>query len=322
MVSSSDVSTTEQEGSLSDRDVWWPGTRVKNTEKWRIIRYRRRVGYGSECYQRVRDAALDWEFHNKDKSMSSTNTSANSINSIPGSKGVQMGILRLAPPAPVPLGEHESSHSNIGNPFAPLPDSLHSHVRQVWSFPGRRPLATYTQKTLNLSTFFNPVRRFVPKKIQRCLSSLNPSIYAVNPVSVVYDVMDQRGQGATYTSTAYGTLRGHWLCGEERVTVLLRDSPQNQSENIEGLNRKSIRNERVVDASYGRKTKLQPVSCDHSFLPDYGRDQPVDVEILSYSRAAPSIMGRLVWPFIGKMQDSFFQSELNALERSANTSTH
>ena len=298
-------------------DCWWPGTRVENTEKWRIKRYRRRVGYGYECYQRVRDAALDWEFHNNDKSIESNN----SIDSRTGGEGVKsrlkMGILRLAPPAPASLLEDEPRNTNMGNPFAPLPDSLNSHVRQVFSSPGRRPLATYTQKTLNLQSFINPVRRLVPKKIQRCLCRLSPSIYAVNPVAVVYDVMDQRGQGTTYTSTAYGTLRGHWLCGEERVTVLLRDSPQHQSENTEGLNTKSIRNVSFVKKGYGRQTKL-PISSDDSLLNDDGRDRPVDIEILSFSRAAPSMMGKLVWPFIGKMQETFFQSELDALEQIAN----
>jgi uncharacterized protein (UPF0548 family) len=46
----------------------------------------------------------------------------------------------------------------------------------------------------------------------------------VNPVRVLYNLVDQRGPGTTYTSTAYATLQGHWLRGEERVTVVLRDN--------------------------------------------------------------------------------------------------
>jgi hypothetical protein len=30
---------------------------------WRVLRYTRRIGKGEECYNRVRDAALNWEFH-------------------------------------------------------------------------------------------------------------------------------------------------------------------------------------------------------------------------------------------------------------------
>jgi uncharacterized protein (UPF0548 family) len=32
-----------------------------------------------------------------------------------------------------------------------------------------------------------------------------------------------RGPGTTYTSTAYATLKGHLIRGEERVTVAMRD---------------------------------------------------------------------------------------------------
>lgn len=50
--------------------------------------------------------------------------------------------------------------------------------------------------------------------------------WCVNPVKVVYDVVDQRGPSSTYTSSAYATLKGHWLAGEERMTVALRDDGQ------------------------------------------------------------------------------------------------
>jgi uncharacterized protein (UPF0548 family) len=77
-------------------------------------------------------------------------------------------------------------------------------VQQIWSGPGSRRLVTYTALPSK-----GPVR-----------------VVAMNPVGVVYDLVDQRGLdgSTTYTSTAYATLRGHWLTGEERVTVALRDS--------------------------------------------------------------------------------------------------
>jgi hypothetical protein len=87
---------------------------------------------------------------------------------------------------------------------------------------------------------------------------------------VVYDVVDQRGIGTTFTSTAYATMKGHWLSGEERVTVALRDGSQD-----------------------------------------------VDVEILSISRAGPSLWGRTVWPFVGKEQSTFFQEHLQHLAETA-----
>merc|ERR1712216_608241 len=52
-----------------------------------------------------------------------------------------------------------------------------------------------------------------------------PKLYVVNPVSVVYDLVDQSGpKMTTFSSTAYATQKGHLLRGEERVTVALRGS--------------------------------------------------------------------------------------------------
>ena len=88
---------------------------------------------------------------------------------------------------------------------------------------------------------------------------------------VVYDVVDQRAPDGqtTFTSTAYATLKGHFLRGEERVTVALRDGSQD-----------------------------------------------VEVEILSISRPGPGIVGKTLWPFIGKMQSKFFQQQLHHLSQS------
>lgn len=43
----------------------------------------------------------------------------------------------------------------------------------------------------------------------------------------------------------------------------------------------------------------------------------VDVEIVSFSRSAPSFNGRIVWPFIGRMQKLFFLKEMEHLSRVA-----
>ena len=89
---------------------------------------------------------------------------------------------------------------------------------------------------------------------------------------VVYDVLDQRGPGCTFTSTAYATLKGHWLRGEERVTVICRDGSHD-----------------------------------------------VDVEILSVSKAGPSLWSKTIWPFVGTMQKTFFQQHLDHLAKTAST---
>jgi uncharacterized protein (UPF0548 family) len=43
----------------------------------------------------------------------------------------------------------------------------------------------------------------------------------------------------------------------------------------------------------------------------------VDVEVVSFSRSAPSLNGRIVWPFIGSMQRQFFLKEMEHLMRVA-----
>ena len=45
--------------------------------------------------------------------------------------------------------------------------------------------------------------------------------------------------------------------------------------------------------------------------PNGEKEAKVHVEILSRSRPAPTLAGRLVWPFIGKMQSGFFKAELD-----------
>jgi hypothetical protein len=67
-------------------------------------------------------------------------------------------------------------------------------------------------------------------------------------------------------------LKGHWLRGEERVTVICRDGSHD-----------------------------------------------VDVEILSVSRAGPSLWAKTIWPFVGTMQSTFFQQHLEHLARTAST---
>lgn len=97
-----------------------------------------------------------------------------------------------------------------------------------------------------------------------CRAKSNRSPYSSFTFSLYYS-----GPGTTYTSTAYATLKGHWLSGEERVTVALRD----------------------------------------------GVHGDVDVEIVSFSRPAPTLAGKLIWPFVGRRQRDFFERQLQALEQ-------
>jgi len=265
------MSANKEVTSQEDYEFWWPSSSYgsenhhlhkdlrsrQNTlsDGWRIRRYARRVGKGNECYERARNAALDWEFHkDSDKDISSCKEDRGKNS---------MGIVQAIPPNPQ---ENDSKSRNRNGPFADFPQNANTNVVQIWSSPGKRKLATYTE--------FG--------KTRFCLRL--PSLHVLNPVAVVYDLIDQRGPGTIYSSTAYGTLGGHWLRGEERVTVAMRNCDGGLHSNFDG---------HTNDGGY------------------------VDVEILSYSRPSASLMGRLVWPMIGKMQNAFFLNQLDFLEKIA-----
>lgn len=161
-----------------DGAAWFPET-YHDKRKWRLCRFRRRVGQGQACYERVREAALEWQFRHETSNLK--------------------GILPVNPFS-------AKSSSSSSNCFS-LAGDASQKVHPIWSGPhtaGSRRLVTYT------TTGFKS--RWLPK------------LYTFNPVMVVYDLLDQRGPATTYTSTAYATLKGHLLSGEERVTVALRDS--------------------------------------------------------------------------------------------------
>lgn len=218
----------------TNTDIWWPACPC--VEGWKRLRLSRRVGWGASCYHAVRDAALEWEFTDPTR---------------------QQGIVQVHPPHSHAQLEYQRRDSygtgydvvhnmaySDGDLYAPSGES----ALKIWSGPGGRRLATYT-------------RVFRSKWL--------PRIYNVNPVNVVYDLVDQRGPSTTYSSTAYATCKGHWLRGEERVTVAHRD------------------------------------------------DGHVDVEIVSYSQPGDSLLGRIIWPFVGPLQGRFFQNQLESLQHVA-----
>jgi len=145
-----------------------------------------------------------------------------------------------------------------------------------------------------------PLGRKLVTYTKRQILQFLPSVYILNPVCVVYDVVDEKVNrqhimdankrgikeeeesgivkphhkeqkqqlgNIMFTSTAYGTLNEHLLVGEERVTVVFRDN------------------------------------------------EKVDVEIISYSKPSSSVLGRFVYPFIGKMQNEFFRNELEYIKQ-------
>jgi uncharacterized protein (UPF0548 family) len=226
------VVATKAEGTRLNDDAnrWWPSLSFAPTEpfKWTVKTYRQKVGNGFECYEQVRDAALGWEFCVAD----------------------ELGILPVT-------GACENSNQ--------------ATKQQIAS--GRYTVMPSSQKEneemneVPMHQCIGAARRFVSFTSRRMAPFL-PKIYSVNPIMSVFDVVDQRGPATTFSSSAYATMKGHLLRGEERVTVALRDG-----------------------------------------------NEDVEVEIVSVSRAAPSLCGRLVWPFIGKMQSTFFESQMEHLRR-------
>ena len=100
------------------------------------------------------------------------------------------------------------------------------------------------------------------------------SLFVINPVHVVYDVKNHQKSTVKgkciSSSSAYATLSGHLLSGEERVSIIWNRS-----------------------------------------------NDEVYVEIVSFSRAAPSTVGKLIWPLIGGLQKNFFLSEFDHLDKVA-----
>jgi uncharacterized protein (UPF0548 family) len=262
---------------------WWPNSDEK--EGWTLKRYTRRIGKGTDCYNSVKDKILDWEFAHQDKCRNDEHSNNPTIRTTNNIEEPSCGILRA-----IPKGRHKQ-HSII-------PENINQNVFQICNDPMMnicRKLVTFTK--------FDLVIPFLPKKVSLPIPFVPRAFYAVNPVAVVYDIVDERvptdGSGGMYTSSAYATLKGHLLSGEERVTVIMR-----------GDDRVDIGS--ILPATAGKVHEI--LSHDHASRSNGGW---VDVEIVSYSKAAPSLLGRIVWPFVGTKQDSFFTSELDALEQVA-----
>lgn len=147
--------------------AWFPATQQQEqldnrlcTTKWRQCRYRRRVGQGQDCYERVREAALEWQF----------NPTTTQQQPQPQQQHANKGIL----PVPSRDNDSSSSHQSSSSCFS-LDQHASQHVQPLWSGPhngASRRLVTFT--TCGFKT------KWLPK------------LYTMNPVMVVYDVLDQR----------------------------------------------------------------------------------------------------------------------------------
>lgn len=270
-------------------EEWWPNSEER--EGWTLKRYTRRVGKGTKCYNSVKDKILDWEFAHQEKVVQKDQPQ----NTMMGIQEPSCGILRA-----IPKASHQPQNF--------IPENINQNVFQICNDPMMnicRKLVTFTKFDLRIP--------FVPNKVLFPIPFLPRAMYAVNPVAVVYDIIDERvpndGSGKSlYTSSAYSTLKGHLLSGEERVTVIMRGDHD------------TVDIGSILPATAGR-INGNFMHNDASLSSSSDGGGWVDVEIVSYSKAAPSLLGRMVWPFVGKKQDSFFTSEMDALEYVARQET-
>lgn len=173
---------------------------------WRILTYRKRVGKGRECYEKVRDAALDWEFQSTDGST---------------------GMMQIPDSSP------------IGNNFGLEALPVASSNKRPYSVQPIDDNGSDSNRSQNAYASSSLYRSLGSRKLVSFASKFGRRIYSINPVMVVYDVVDQRAPDGqtTFTSTAYATLKGHFLRGEERVTVALRDGSQDVEVEILSISR-------------------------------------------------------------------------------------
>ena len=242
-----------------------------NSPPLRILRYRRKVGYGDKCYLKLRDAALQWEHLHKGSSWAAIKCQISNRNK---------KFLQTNP---------DYDNHAVEDPYAALPSDISGNVMQIWSDPGQRKLVTMAR---------------VGGKFP---------IWNLNPCAVMYDLVDCKEKDMTYTSTAYSTLQGHLLAGEERVTVAIRDGGRISNPRLNDIFFISNNN----NNNNNKSTRMARTSLD-SFLPHSpSNDGDVYVEVLSCSRPSSSILGRMIFPFVKNMQERFFQEQIDTLEKIA-----
>ena len=288
-LSSSLSSTPSSPSSLSSSNS---SSTTNTTTSWRVLCYRQRVGYGWDCYQRVKDAALRLEFVDAR-----------------GSKGI-VAVATDKTPTTNDVALEEELSSGVFQSFLPWQPKKHGfHSRQndgSNSNSSSSSSATMIRHNGNTGLGFGLDSKRFASFTRIGPPPFGPSwlrFYAVSPIARVYVLEDQYCPAGNhpnlnndhhhqdnnnnaaknkclYSSTAFATLKGHWISGEERVTVILRPQQQRQEQR--------------------RRQRL---------------GGSVDVEILSISKAgSDTIWGKLAWPFVWPMQSAFFVQQLNVLK--------
>ncbi|GFH44844.1 hypothetical protein CTEN210_01318 [Chaetoceros tenuissimus] len=261
------------------KTTWWPNSQdeqdlcgdeietcFSKQGEWNVKCFRKRMGQGHALYESLKDHILHWEFEHSEKGRN--------------------GIVNVS-------NQHRycTIHSSPGE----------NEQEQEWnSYRPHTKLITFAEFQWKLPRLPFLKDAKVPHVIQNVGKKLwkPPSMFVMNPVAVVYDLIDESTHdGDLFSSSAYATMKGHLLSGEERVTVILRNDANSQ----------------YPATSTVATTATSLHFASNGVTSDGG--PYVDVEICSYSKAAPSLLGKLVWPFIGRKQDNFFKCEMEALQK-------
>jgi len=165
----------------------------------------------------------------------------------------------------------------------PFSDSISEKVMQIWNRGGRK-LATFSRV-------------------------FGTRLWCMNPCMVVYDLVDVRNEKGIYSSTAYGTLKGHFLSGEECISV----SIQNWNDSFF-----SPKKQNIISCKNDESTTV----THPNLSPCFKQEGDVFVEILSYSCPTDGIIGKVIFSSVKRMQERFFREQMNSLERTAKQNTN
>jgi uncharacterized protein (UPF0548 family) len=320
---------------------WWPPTAGAIPAGWRVTRLRQCVGHGWQSYQAVRDAALQWEFPNHSSTRQGI-VLPKMVSDEPRHRFKRRDTEFVPQRYDViqtfrnALDNGESSNDDDdGMTF----HGVCNRALQIWSGPGRR-LVTYTSIggnpdngtpapptiTQDPTVLVKKKERFLAQRLQaltagatRLLQGAVPRLYVVNPVAVVYDLVDQPVPSASsscvFSATSFATLQGHWLCGEERVSVIYRRPKVVLPTASSHVPRRRSALRSWIPMRSGAVMASAP---SRDSIHDGGA---VDVEILSISKPADSIMGRFVWPWVKRPQNCFFLEQMEHFQRVARLET-
>lgn len=250
-----------------------------NNKKYRIIRYKKIIGKGDKTYQILKNAILQWS---PTLPLSSSSTkNGNNIN--------WAGIQMLKSNKHILKEDINTNYEGLSN----------TNIMEIWNTNRQRRLVTFSRV-------------------------FGSRLWCMNPCLVIYDLLDEKQINnddfdCTFTSTAYATLKGHFLCGEERVTVgILHKKKHHQSQDESLLYQQSAYSNSMPILQASNTNHIHNHNIPSFKLQDYQNinddDSDVFVEIVSCSTPSSGLFGNVMFHMVKNMQIRFFRQQLDTLE--------